>query len=134
MTIYAHKYMQKMDVFGVISIRMFVTALVVIGRFCRLRSVPRYSIQLFVISNVAIISKFLWMMLSFYNIKRFGAMVSAMTSYAMPIVTGFGGWLQLDKQVIADMLVGVVLISVGIGLINRESGQIVNQSWHKICV
>ena len=66
------------------------------------------------------------MMLSFYNIKRFGATAAAMTSYVMPIVTGIGGWLLLDEQITLGMLVGVVLIISGIALINRKSRRIVN--------
>jgi drug/metabolite transporter (DMT)-like permease len=75
----------------------------------------------------AIIGTFLGMMLSFYNIKRFGATASAMTSYVMPIVTGFGGWLLLDEQITTNMLIGVVFIIAGIALINRKPRQIVNR-------
>lgn len=129
MTIYARKYMQKMDAFDVASIRMFVAALVVMplsAVFVGFDLSPVTVTGYLALGYAAIIGTFLGMMLSFYNIKRFGATASAMTSYVMPIVTGFGGWLLLDEQITAGMLVGVVLIIAGIALINRKSRQNVN--------
>jgi drug/metabolite transporter (DMT)-like permease len=129
MTIYARKHMQRMDAFDVASIRMFVAALVVmplsavfIGFDLSPVTTPGYLALLY----AAIIGTFLGMMLSFYNIKRFGATASAMTSYVMPIVTGFGGWLLLDEQITTNMILGVVFIIAGIALINRKPRQIVN--------
>jgi drug/metabolite transporter (DMT)-like permease len=108
---------------------MFVAALVVmplsavfIGFDLSPVTTPGYLALLY----AAIIGTFLGMMLSFYNIKRFGATASAMTSYVMPIVTGFGGWLLLDEQITTIMLIGVALIIAGIALINRKPRQIVN--------
>lgn len=124
MTIYARKHMQKMDAFDVASIRMFVAALVVMPLSAVFVGFDLSSVTTtgyLALLYAAFIGTFLGMLLSFYNIKRFGATASAMTSYVMPVVTGFGGWLLLDEEITAVMLSGVVLIVAGIALINRQS-------------
>ncbi|MCB8944910.1 MAG: DMT family transporter [Ardenticatenaceae bacterium] len=129
MTIYARKHMQAMDAFDVASIRMFVASLVVMPLsilFFGFDLTPVTTTGYLALAYAAFIGTFLGMMLSFYNIKRFGATAAAMTSYVMPIVTGFGGWLLLDEQITAVMLIGVGLIIAGIALINRKSRAIVN--------
>ncbi len=129
MTIYARKHMQNMDAFDVASIRMLVAALVVMplsAVFIGFDLSPVTTSGYLALAYAALIGTFLGMMLSFYNIKRFGATAAAMTSYVMPIVTGIGGWLLLDEQITLGMLAGVVLIISGIALINRKSRRIVN--------
>ena len=129
MTVYARKYMQKMDAFDVASIRMFVASIVVMPLsllFFGFDLSPVTTTGYLALTYAALIGTFLGMMMSFYNIKRFGATAAAMTSYVMPIVTGIGGWLLLDEQITGIMLIGVVLIIAGIVLINRKSPRIVN--------
>ena len=42
-----------------------------------------------------------------------------MSLYVTPMVAGLGGALVLGEQITAGMLVGIALIAVGIGLIER---------------
>jgi drug/metabolite transporter (DMT)-like permease len=60
------------------------------------------------------------MLLSFYNIKRFGATAGAMSEYVIPIVAASGGVLILGEHVTLGMLTGMVLIAGGITLINQR--------------
>lgn len=129
MTIYARKHMQDLDAFDVASIRMLVAALLVMplsAIFIGFDLSPVTGTGYLALAYAAFIGTFLGMMLAFYNIKRFGATASAMTSYVMPIVTSLGGWLLLDEQITSTMLFGVALIISGIALINHHSGQTVN--------
>lgn len=122
-TIYARKYMRDFDSFDVTSIRMFAAALVVmplsavsVGFDLQAVTGAGYLALLW----ASIIGTFAGMLLAFYNIKRFGATVAAMTAYIIPIVAGLGGALLLDEKITPIMLVGMLLIVVGITIINRK--------------
>ena len=67
----------------------------------------------------ALVGTFSGLMLSFYNIKRFGATAASMPTYVIPVVASLGGALVLGERITPGMLVGMALIAAGIALINR---------------
>jgi drug/metabolite transporter (DMT)-like permease len=122
-TVYARRCMQDMNAVDVATVRMIVAALVVFPL--------SYIFYGFDLSRVdqsgyialgwaALFGTFLGMLLSFYNIQRFGATASAMTAYVVPIVASIGGWLFMEEQITLGMLGGMTLIVIGIALINRR--------------
>lgn len=77
----------------------------------------------------AIVGTFFGLMLAFYNIQRFGATVSAMSAYIIPIVAAIGGALLLGETITIGMLSGMALILAGVAVINRsprESGDAIS--------
>lgn len=122
-TIYARKYMRDLDTFNVASARMIVAALVVtplsllfVGFDLGQVTSQGYMALLY----AALIGTFSGMMLSFYNVQRFGATASAVTGYIIPIVAVIAGIVLLDETITGGMLVGVVLITGGIALLNER--------------
>lgn len=122
-TIYARKYMRDLDTFNVASARMIVAALVVtplsllfVGFDLGQVTSQGYMALLY----AALIGTFSGMMLSFYNVQRFGATASAVTGYIIPIVAVIAGIVLLDETITGGMLVGVVLIAGGIALLNER--------------
>ena len=122
-TIYARKFMSEMDSFDVASVRMLSASLVVLPL--------SYLFIGFDLSEVtplgyaglgyaALVGTFSGMLLAFYNIKHFGATASAMTAYVIPVVATVGGYLFLDEIITVNMLGGMGLIILGIGIINQR--------------
>jgi drug/metabolite transporter (DMT)-like permease len=122
-TIYARKFMRGYDAFDVASVRMFTAALVIMPLSILLVGIDLSGVNgqgYFALVYAALVGTFLGMMLSFYNIKRFGATASAMPVYVIPVVSGLLGALLLSEQITAGMAVGMGLIAVGIALINQR--------------
>ncbi len=122
-TIYARKYMRGYDAFDVASVRMFIAALAVMPLSILLVGIDLSGVNAqgyFALVYAALVGTFLGMMLSFYNIKRFGATASVMPVYVIPVVSGILGALLLGEQITAGMVVGMGLIAVGIALINQR--------------
>ena len=122
-TIFARKFMRGYDAFDVASIRMFTAALVIMPLSIVLVGIDLSGVNAqgyFALVYAALVGTFLGMLLSFYNIKRFGATASAMPVYVIPVVSGILGALLLGEQITAGMAVGMGLIAVGIALINRR--------------
>jgi drug/metabolite transporter (DMT)-like permease len=124
--IYARKYMRNLDAFDVASVRMFVAALLVMplsvlaGGF-DLGAVDRQGYL--ALGYGALFGTFSAFMLSFYNIKRFGATLAALSSYITPVVATVGGVLVLGETFTGVMLAGIGLIIAGIALINRRAAR-----------
>ena len=74
----------------------------------------------FALGYAATAGTFLAFLLSFYNVKRFGATASAMPLYVMPVVSSLGGALILGEQITVGMAAGMGLIAMGIALINQR--------------
>jgi drug/metabolite transporter (DMT)-like permease len=122
MTIYARKFMREYDFFDVASVRMFVATLTVMPLSALLVGVDLSSVDVrgyTALVYAALVGTFSGLMLSFYNIKRFGATAAAMPLYVIPVVASLGGALVLDEQITTGMLAGTGLIAAGIALINR---------------
>ena len=67
----------------------------------------------------AIFGTFLGMLLSLYNIQRFGATAAVMSAYVIPVVATLTGVLLLGEQITSGMVGGMILISVGVWLLNK---------------
>jgi drug/metabolite transporter (DMT)-like permease len=123
MNVYARKFMRDLDSFDVSSIRMFVATLLVLPFSMLFIRIDLRAVNIqgyFALLYVAIVANFLGVLLSFYNVKRFGATAAAMIFYVIPVVASVGGILVLGEKITGGMIVGISLIVVGIALINRR--------------
>jgi drug/metabolite transporter (DMT)-like permease len=128
MSIYARKFMRQFDAFDVASIRMLVTAVLVM-----LLVIPFVGIDLrqvntqgyVVLVYAALVGNFVAMYLAYHNLNRFGVTAASMADYVTPMVATLGGVLVLKEQITGGMVVGIGLIVCGIALVNlrrRASG------------
>jgi drug/metabolite transporter (DMT)-like permease len=123
MTVYARKFMQADDAFDITAIRMFSGALIVIPFSLAFTGfdVSQVNMQgVVALFYAAIVGTFLGMLLSFYNIQKFGATAAVMTAYIIPVVTVLTGVLLLDEQITWGMVGGMLLIGLGVWMINRK--------------
>ena len=123
MNIYARKFMCGLDTFDVASIRTFVAALTIMPLSVLFVGVDLQGVNgqgYLVLGYVALVGTFLTLLLSFYNIKRFGSTADSMTVYIIPVVSGLGGALILDEQITPGMITGMGLIAAGIAFINQQ--------------
>lgn len=122
MIIYARKYLRGYDAYDVASIRIFSAGLVMVPF-----SLLTVGFDMSAVTKVgvlgllyaAIVGTFMGLMLSFYNIKRFGATSAVMATYVVPIVAGIGGMLALGEEITATMIFGMVVIISGIALLQE---------------
>jgi len=124
MTIFARKFMLSFDAFDVASVRMFVATLAVVPLSALLVGIDMRGVNgqgYFALGYAALVGNFAGMLLSFYNVKRFGATAAAMPLYVIPVVGGLGGALFLGEQITAGMTTGMGLIAAGIALINQRA-------------
>jgi len=122
MTIYARKYLRGYDAFDVASIRMFTASLAIMPLSALTIGIDLSAVTgegYFALIYAAIFGTFLGFLMSFYNIKRFGATPASMTSYIIPIVAGIGGVIILGEEVTTTMIVGMVVIISGISLLQE---------------
>jgi drug/metabolite transporter (DMT)-like permease len=121
MTIYTRKFMRQFDAFDVASIRMLVTAIVVMPFAILFTGIDLEVIDMPGVLTLvygALVGNFGGMYLAYRNLTRFGVTVTSMTDYVIPIVAGLGGVLVLGEQITLGMIVGMVLIILGIAFIN----------------
>ncbi|MCP5099577.1 MAG: DMT family transporter [Chloroflexi bacterium] len=133
MTIYIRKYMRQYESFDVASIRMFVATLVVMPLSILFVGFDMQSVDsqgVMALVYAALIGTFGGLLLSVYNIKRFGATAAAMTAYVIPIVAGIGGVFFLDEQITLFMFIGMALIVAGIATINQRRQPTVKIAQH----
>jgi drug/metabolite transporter (DMT)-like permease len=122
MTVYTRKYVQDYDAVDVTGIRLLVAALVVMPLsilFVGFDLSDVNSQGLMALIYAALIGTFLGMLLSLYNIQRFGATASVMSAYIIPVVAMLTGLLLLGEQITPGMLAGMILILWGVWLINK---------------
>jgi drug/metabolite transporter (DMT)-like permease len=122
LAIYTRKFMRDLDTFDVSSIRILVAALAIMPLSALFVGIDLQGVNgmgYLALGYAALVGTFAFMLLSFYNIQRFGATAESMTLYVIPVVSGLGGVLMLGEQITAGMVTGVGLIAVGITLINR---------------
>ena len=122
MVIYARRSLSGYDTFDVGSVRLFVTALVMMPFSLLLVGFDMSAVDAAGLAGLlyaAVVGTFLGFMLSFYSIKRFGATPTVMTTYIIPIVAGVGGVILLDEEITATMLMGMVVIVGGIALLQE---------------
>lgn len=124
MVIYARVRLTGYDAYEVGSIRIFTTALVVMPF-----SLLTVGFDLSAVTEAgylallysAIMGTFLGLLLSFYNIKRFGATPAIMSTYIIPIFAGIGGVLALGEEITLTMMIGMGIIVSGIALLQEYS-------------
>lgn len=127
-TIYARKHMREMDSFDVSSVRMFTAALLVLPVSLLVAGFDLSAVDnrgYFALVYATLTGTLAGSLIGFVVIKRFGATVSAMVAYVIPIVASIGGMLLLDEQITLGMLGGMALIMLGLTLINRRGPQVV---------
>ena len=121
MTIYARKFMRQFDAFDVASIRMLVTAAIIMLLAILFVGIDLQSVNAqgyLALVYAALVGNFGGMYLVFHNVKRFGVTAASMTDYVTPVVASLGGMLVLHEQITVGMAVGMGLIVLGIALIN----------------
>jgi drug/metabolite transporter (DMT)-like permease len=120
MTIYTRKYVQDYDAVDVTGIRMLTAALFVMPLsiiFVGFDLSQVNSQGVMALFYAALVGTFLGMLLSLYNIQRFGATAAVMSAYIIPVVAMLTGVLLLGERITAGMLGGMVLIMLGVWLI-----------------
>jgi drug/metabolite transporter (DMT)-like permease len=125
--VYARKFMADLDSLQVTSARVFIAALVTMPLSVLFVGFDLSHVNqqgLFALGWAAFAGAFVAMLISFYNIKRFGATAAAMTAYVIPVVASIGGLLLLDEQITLGMVAGMALIVAGIAIINQRRSQI----------
>jgi drug/metabolite transporter (DMT)-like permease len=121
MIIYARKFMRRFDAFDVASIRMMVTAIVVMPFAILFTGIDLESIDtpgVLALVYAALVGNFGGMYLAYRNVTRFGVTIAAMTDYVIPVVTSLGGVFVLGERITIGMVAGMALIILGIVLIN----------------
>ena len=124
MIIYARKYLSGYDAYDVGSIRIFSAALVMMPVSIITVGFDLSAVDMagyFSLFYAAIVGSFLGLLLSFYNIKRFGATPAVMTTYIIPVVAGIGGVLVLGEEITLTMIIGMIVIVGGIAMIQEYS-------------
>jgi drug/metabolite transporter (DMT)-like permease len=122
MTIYTRKYVQKFDTIDVSSVRMLIAAIIVMPlsiAFVGFDLSQVNSQGLMALIYAAIFGTFLGMLVSLYNIQRFGATAAVMAAYVIPVVASLTGVLILGEQITPGMVVGMILIAMGVWLLNK---------------
>ncbi len=123
MTIYARKYMRDLNAFDVGSVRMWTAGVVLmpISLLAAGLDLSNVTSQGYLaLLYAALIGTFAGMLLAFYNVKRFGATASAMTSNLIPVVAIIGGAFLLGETITTGMMGGMVLILSGMVVLNRR--------------
>ena len=122
MIIYARKYLRGYDAFDVGSVRLFSTALAMLPFALLTVGFDMSALDgagILSLIYAAVVGTFLGLLLSFYNIKRFGATPAVLTTYVIPMVAGAGGVLFLGEEITTTMLLGMVIIIGGIALLQE---------------
>ncbi len=129
-TIYSRKALQPYDAVDVASIRMLSAAVIVtpvslltVG-FDLSRVDATGYLALF---WAALFGTFGGILLSFYIVQRYGATLSALVTYVIPIVASIGGVLLLDETITPGMLAGIALILTGVTQLNDRTPTVAEQ-------
>lgn len=123
MSIYMRKKMQDYDTFEVATIRIIVSALVVIPLAAGIYHFDVSQLNKVgwaVVLYAAIAGTFFAMMLDFSNTINFGATIAALVTFVIPVVAVVSGALLLGEQTTSGMLAGMVLVILGIRFIIRK--------------
>ncbi len=123
MSIYIRKKMRGYSTFDVGVIRMITSTLVVLPLAWWVSGLDISRVDSTgwsVLVYAAVIGTFFAMMLDFSNIKRFGATISAMVTFVIPVVAVICGALFLGEHTTSSMLAGMILIIAGIWQIVRD--------------
>jgi drug/metabolite transporter (DMT)-like permease len=78
---------------------------------------------IFALLFTAVIGTFFGMILSLYNIQKFGATAAVMTTYVIPVVSSLVGVIFLGEKITRGMVAGILIISIGVWLIRGAGGK-----------
>jgi drug/metabolite transporter (DMT)-like permease len=121
--IYIRMNLRDEKPFDVAAIRMF-TATVTLVPLSLLTvgfDLSRVSVTgVYSVLFAALAGTFLATIFDFYLINRFGATISAMVAYLLPVFASLGGWLLLGETITIGMLAGMGLILLGVGILNMR--------------
>ncbi|MBC8506832.1 MAG: DMT family transporter [Anaerolineales bacterium] len=123
MSIYIRKKMRDDNTFDIGVIRMISSAIVVIPLAWGVSGLDVSQVDKTgwtVLAYAAIIGTFFAMLLDFSNIKRFGATISSMVTFVIPVVAVICGAIFLGEQTTSSMLAGMLMIIAGVWLIIRN--------------
>ena len=126
MSIYIRKKMRGYSTFDVGVIRMITSSLVVLPLAWLVSGLDISRVDSMgwtVLVYTAIIGTFFAMMLDFANIKRFGATISSMVTFVIPIVAVVCGAIFLGEQTTSSMLAGMLMIIAGVWVIIRSQNK-----------
>jgi drug/metabolite transporter (DMT)-like permease len=124
MTIYTRKFVQGFDSIDISSVRMLAAAFVVMPLSLIFVGFDLSQVNFqgfWALIYASIFGTFLGMLVSLYNIQKFGATASVMAAYIIPIVATLAGAILLNEQITPAMLGGMAIIFLGVGLINWGS-------------
>ena len=122
MVIYARRSLRGYDAFDVGSIRIITAALAGLPLSLLMAGFDISAVDgsgWLAMGYTVLAGTFLGFMLSFYNIKRFGATAAVSATYIIPMVAGVTGALLLDEEITGAMLTGMAVIVAGIGLLQE---------------
>lgn len=122
MIIFARRSLSAYDAFDVGSVRLFASAMVMMPVSLLWDGFDLSAMDgagLAALIYAAVVGTFFGFMLSFYNIKRFGATPTVMTTYIIPIVAGVGGVILLGEEITGTMLMGMAVIVAGVALLQE---------------
>lgn len=122
MTVYARKFLKGYESVHVSSIRMFSTTLAVLPISVIIVGIDLSTVnhQGYLSLIYAAIGTIIAMFLAFYNIKHFGATAAATAQYLVPVVGCIGGVLLLGEHITINMIIGIIIIAIGIGISNQK--------------
>ena len=123
MAIYIRRNMSTYDIIDVATIRMIVSAVVVLPLGIWISGFDISQVNntgWTVVVYAATFGTFFAMMLDFANTVRFGATIAALVTFVIPVVAVISGSLLLGEQTTSGMLVGMALVILGIWFIIRK--------------
>jgi len=124
--VYARRFLRSADSFDVSSIRILISALVLVPIVYftvgyDLGNIDNYGYS--ALLYAALVGTFAGMWLGFLIIKRYGATTASQTAYVIPVVTTILGAIILDEHVTPVMLIGMSIILLGIALLNSKGSK-----------
>lgn len=123
MAIFMRKQMQDYDTIEVVTIRMIVSALVVLPLTIWISGFDISQVNSTgwaVVCYAAVAGTFFAMILDFSNTVNFGATIAALVTFVIPVVAVISGALLLGEQTTSGMVIGMVLVIAGIWFIIRK--------------
>ena len=120
MSIFIRKKMRNDNTFDIGVIRMITSAIIVIPLAWLISDLDVSQVDKVgwtVLAYAAVIGTFFAMLLDFANIKKFGATISSMVTFVIPVVAVICGAIFLGEQATSGMLAGMMMIIAGVWLI-----------------
>ena len=130
MTVYSRKHLQCYDTLDVTGVRLIFGAFILTPISFLIDGIDLTKVDyrgILALIFSAVLGSLLGMILSLYNVQRFGATASVMTSYVVPIVASLIGVIFLGEAITWGMIGGVVFIILGVWLIHAGDVRTVSE-------